>query len=140
MDAKTLSDLLSEDVVKVKEERLCSLWAGYGSIVALKLTYRQATRSPQSIILKKISPPRDSGEAHERKIKSYIVEASFYKYFCCKFSEQGIAVPHTFEAVDDPTGNSSLLLSDLRIDYPINGNGMLDWNKAFAAVDAPITR
>jgi thiamine kinase-like enzyme len=138
MDKAYLSKALGSEVSSIRESELCSLWAGYGSIKAIDVTYRTkaASGAPSSVILKVVAPPSDSGEAHERKVTSYAVEASFYRHFAKSMKEKGVALADIYavEASED-SALVKLLMSDLRQDYPIPGDGMLSTGKTMAAVD-----
>lgn len=131
MNAGFLSAVLSKTVVDVKETKLCSLWAGYGSIKCL--TVRTATDTIR-LICKEVNPPKDTGVAHERKVTSYLVEIELYKMGHL-MKVAGIAIPDIYHLESSASGKATLLMSDLRVEYPIAGDGGLDWPKTLAAVD-----
>ncbi len=67
---------LGADAVELGQ-RLQSLWGGYGS-----LWRARATRGAEdlSLIVKHVQPPRDDrSHSHRRKLRSYDVEAAFYR-------------------------------------------------------------
>jgi hypothetical protein len=138
MDKAALSKALSAEVISSRESELCSLWAGYGSIKCIDVKYGTKTGSdaPTKLILKVVTPPSDSGEAHERKVTSYMVEASFYRHFAKSMKESGVTLADIY-AVETADGGGSvkLLMSDLRQAYPVPGGGMLSFGKTMAAVD-----
>ena len=73
---------LLKDETIVLEEEVQSLWSGYGQIIRCR-----STGSHTRYIVKVIAPenagthPRgwNTSASHQRKIKSYQVEASFYQ-------------------------------------------------------------
>lgn len=70
-----------------KQSSLQTLWSGYGSIDRYTLKYDQSSPHPQSIIIKRISPPDNSkhprgwhsSRSHQRKLHSYEVEMHWYQ-------------------------------------------------------------
>lgn len=76
-----VAGLLGEAVCDVAPVQ--SLWSGYGQIV------RMHVRSGRSVIVKCVRPPsvsrhprgHDTGRSHERKLRSYQVEQTFYEEF-----------------------------------------------------------
>ena len=92
-----------------------SLWSGYGEIFRLEL---EGSTYP-SVILKHIKLPEsgshprgwNTGRSHQRKIRSYQVEAHWYKD-CAHQCDSGCVVPGclTVSAVEDET---VLVLTDL---------------------------
>lgn len=84
MDVLTEIKLLLNDTSIVLEEEVQSLWSGYGKIIRCK-----SHKTEQYYIVKVISPenagthPRgwNTSTSHQRKIKSYQVEANFYQYY-----------------------------------------------------------
>lgn len=58
-----------------RAERLQTVWSGYGELVR----YHLAGGDPPSVVAKQIRPPKGSGLAHERKLRSYQVEQAFYR-------------------------------------------------------------
>ena len=64
--------------IKVVQE----LWKGYGCI------YRITTENKpeESIIVKYISPPNNSGDAHVQKIESFHIEDRFYRKYAAEMT------------------------------------------------------
>ena len=58
------------------EERIQSLWSGYGEIVRVGLDGAEVA----SVVVKVVRPPRARGrdEGHARKCRSYTVETAWY--------------------------------------------------------------
>lgn len=118
-------------MVDVKETKLCTLWAGYGAIKCL--TVRTASDTIK-LICKEVNPPKETGVAHERKVTSYLVEIELYKMGAL-MKAAGVAIADIYHLESAPTGRATLLMSDLRVLYPIAGDSGLDWPKTLAAVD-----
>lgn len=101
-----LSSLLpnSGKVVRVgKESVIASLWAGYGSVSSFKATWGDS--SVMDLIVKRVNPPgggSDESVSHQRKIRSYFVEAHFYRMLVPKILDQWGSV----DVVDACTINS----------------------------------
>ena len=90
---------------------LFELWAGYGSLIEVKFG------NGYTIICKEIIPSPDDSVSHQRKMKSYLVEAALYQHFSADLRR----VLHMAELLDmnyGKDGDIILLLSDLRIDFP----------------------
>lgn len=137
MDEAALSQALHRRVVRVKEKRLCSLWAGYGSICALTIDIEddgQTQKNLLQLVGKYVDPPADDGVAHERKVTSYIVETQFYQVYAQRCIDHGINIPRAYFTDSNPSGKVTILMSDLRLSYPIPGSG-LNWEKTAAALD-----
>jgi aminoglycoside phosphotransferase (APT) family kinase protein len=66
----------------VRVEHVQSLWSGYGSIQRVHL----AGGGPPSVIVKHVKPPeaRPGDVSHARKLRSYEVEATFYRAFASR--------------------------------------------------------
>lgn len=63
----------------VSEKKLCSLWAGYGTVSEIIVKDSESnTRS--TVIVKRVSPPAGSGVGHERKLKSYEARHKFSRF------------------------------------------------------------
>jgi len=70
-------------------ERIQSLWSGYGEIVRVEL---DGTADP-TVIVKRVDPPRHaddgaSSRSHERKLRSYRVEAAWYRDWAERCNER----------------------------------------------------
>jgi hypothetical protein len=92
-----------------------SLWSGYGQIVRLKLS----GGSHASVVLKHIKLPNvgdhprgwNTGLSHQRKIRSYQVEAHWYEHYAA-FCENDCQVP-TCLTVNTAANETVLVLTDL---------------------------
>lgn len=121
-----------------------SLWSGYGQIVRLELS--ESTHP--SVILKHIKLPDaanhprgwDTGLSHQRKIRSYQVEAHWYQHYAAQCASDCV-VP-TCLAVDTQADETILVLTDLdAAGYDIRKNSVktqdihacLDWLACFHA-------
>jgi hypothetical protein len=58
-----------------RTERIQSVWSGYGELARYSL---QGVR-PSTVVVKHVQPPDDSGLSHARKLRSYEVEAEWYR-------------------------------------------------------------
>lgn len=137
------------EVKDFRQRNIQSLWAGYGYISRLTLEPADATFTPNvnTVIAKCVRPRRgETGISHERKLKSYQVEAEFYRVMAPRLLEtpdtvQGLfGIPTPYHVESD--GNDALfLLSDLSPDYPSSPGGFsfqeacapLGWLAAFHA-------
>jgi Ser/Thr protein kinase RdoA (MazF antagonist) len=135
MDGPALSVILGSDVAKVDSTQLCSLWAGYGEIQALTVKFATTNHLSASYILKIVKAPNHDGEAHNRKIMSYIVEAAFYQHFACRAIDRGIAVARPFTVQTEPSGKIVVLMDDLREKFPSLTDGMLNTTRTAAAIE-----
>lgn len=119
-------------------ERVQSLWSGYGEIV------RVALDDGRTVVVKDVRPPDASAHprgwggrrSHERKLRSYRVEARFYAELAC---DERCRVPRCHAQRMDETG-ATLLLEDLdaagyagRGDGPGRVVGGLTWLAHFHA-------
>lgn len=57
--------------------RVQSLWGGYGEVVRYALTGHEA----DSVVVKHVQAPPGRGRSHERKLRSYAIEQTFYARF-----------------------------------------------------------
>ena len=93
-----------------------SLWSGYGEIVRLRL----AGGLHESVVLKHITAPEagnhprgwNTGLSHQRKIRSYQVEAHWYRGYAYQCAEAGCHVPQCL-AVSASESETVLVLTDL---------------------------
>jgi len=127
-----LCTILGVEVVNLKEKKLCSLWAGYGSICALSLECKQA--AGMQLICKYVDPPSEDGVSHERKVTSYIVESEFYRKYSQRCIDNGVNVPRIFHTSSNSSGKVTILMSDLRPRFSIPASG-LNWEKTISAID-----
>lgn len=92
-------------------ERVQSLWGGYGEIVRVALEGAEV----RSVIVKQVTPPPSARmsaperRSHERKLRSYRVEAAFYRAHAPR-SEARVPHCHAAEAVE---GGFRFVLEDL---------------------------
>jgi len=135
MDTQQIGLILSADVVSCDQKKLCSLWAGYGYINALTITFRDESKPIVKLIFKVVQAPHDSGEAHERKVSSYVVEAAFYEACVPRLVKIGVDIATPLHVTKDIAGNISLLMTDLREQFPINTDSMLCRGRTKAALD-----
>ncbi|MEW5313134.1 MAG: hypothetical protein WDW38_004725 [Sanguina aurantia] len=118
-----LSKCIGAPVKNVKRKRLASLWAGYGEIERLSLQFGHAptpaTPLPATLIMKTVAPPPGvSGPelvGHERKMKSYTVEASFYKSHAQGLIDgpSPLRLPRPIFIDAQPPSRFTFILSDL---------------------------
>jgi len=96
-------------------ERLQSLWSGYGEIVRVHLD----GASVPSVVVKRVTPPEQpqhprgwsGARGHARKLRSYAVEAAFYRAFA-KDCDAGCRVPRAW-AVEAEGSGWHFVLEDL---------------------------
>lgn len=102
------------------EELIQTLWSGYGS---LKRYYLRASNSTSSIIVKEINShqvslnkhPRgwNGLQSHERKVKSYEVEQTWYRNFVPKIPSS-IRVPRCLKCIEIH-GVNYIIMEDLKL-------------------------
>lgn len=94
---------------------LATLWAGYGSVLKVRVDV-EGEDEPRRLVLKRIAPPPGDGASHRRKLRSYEVEAAFYRSDAPDYlRSKGAAVPACV-AVDGDVNNGGgmeILLTDL---------------------------
>jgi hypothetical protein len=84
-------------------ERVQSLWSGYGEIVRVALDEGPAA----TVIVKEVRPPANAvagaaeRRSHERKLRSYQVEAAFYRAYAATSQAR---VPRCYAAEEVPSG------------------------------------
>lgn len=114
-DIQSINAILPAQYTLTSSERICSLWAGYGSISRLRVRSKQddASNRDETLILKSIHPPtlttrNTNDESHCRKLLSYNVERYFYHNLSEKLprSSSGIltdcnVAEHTLLRLDD---------------------------------------
>lgn len=123
----TLSRCVGARVTEVRRRRVASLWAGYGVVERLEVQYasqRNVSRDaatpctpPSTLVMKTVSPPAAvSGPdlvGHKRKIKSYQVEAEFYKQHAHGLISAGLRLPTPIFIDAQPPSSFTFILSDL---------------------------
>jgi hypothetical protein len=151
---------LAEDATW-SEQRLQSLWGGYGQVSRLTATTTNGSSKPLTVIVKHVKPPTgQSGVGHERKAKSYKVEAAWYcdPRLAKRFLQQqegdsdmtlitkpteaaAATLPYPISISTNADGRFEFILSDVSRRFPryawgINGNdatAVLKWMAAFHA-------
>lgn len=123
-------------------ETLQALWSGYGCIVRVHFSEPDSTA-----ILKLVKPPAlakhprgwNTTASHERKVRSYQIEAHWYQTFASR-CDQRCKVPLLLACGSDESV-SWMLLEDLSVDYPDTAHQLslgetgvcLDWLACFHA-------
>lgn len=135
MNLLTQIQSLLNDPYIVLTEQVQPLWSGYGQIVRCK-----NSKSGQSYIVKVIAPesasdhPRgwNTSASHQRKIKSYQVEANFYKHHA-QFTDPHCKTPKLIESKisDDFT---LLVMEDLDAAGFSVRKGEADWHSLSIAI------
>lgn len=133
--SKLLATHLSKPIESVHVKRVSSLWAGYGSVSELIVTFKGSKQAQQRLIVKEVQPPRDSGVGHERKVQSYACESAFYSSVAEQLIEVGLAVPNPAFLESHPPGSFTFVLSDLTEGYPNSAAGSLTEREVLAALD-----
>lgn len=81
--ARLLSEIFKQEIPvrSLSTNRLQSLWAGYGSIIRVAVQ-SPGEGVPSTLIIKRVKPLKGkTGDVgHERKLKSYRVEATWYQH------------------------------------------------------------
>jgi hypothetical protein len=152
---------LAEDAAW-SEQRLQSLWVGYGQVSRLTAAANGSSSKPLTVIVKHVKPPTgQGGVGHERKVKSYKVEAAWYSdaRLAKRFLQQqegsdsdmtiitkpteaaAATLPYPISISTNADGRFEFILSDVSRRFPryawgINGNdaaAVLKWMAAFHA-------
>ena len=154
MNNKEISSLLPSHLSLISSEKVCTLWAGYGSIQRLSVRPNDSSSSASTtatkLILKTVLPPLSPSttkdEGNSRKIISYNVERYFYHNLSSRLlqppQEQSDNGDSSYQrpvvAEYIPLGDScdskeeenkaehSLLMSDLKQDFPFEPFDALD--------------
>lgn len=153
--------LLAKHGLKLQSlDVLQSLWAGYGHVCRvtavslpdsststaanLKSQVDLSTSSPQTYIIKLITPPpapSSQNEGHLRKVLSYQVEHYFYTHLTHLMPSSTLPVAIYFSSISKhhPNGTftSAMLLTDLRKEFPVAGEkrGALSPTQVYASLD-----
>lgn len=95
-----------------KQQKIASLWSGYGSITRLTLS------DGSSLIRKQVAAPTtgDADESHKRKMISYQVERYFYQNVASLVEDAHLA------ALQE-SGDNFLCMEDLSVRYPYQDVG-----------------
>jgi hypothetical protein len=138
-------------ILGIKQTRLCSLWAGFGSIYSINLKTAAPVGSPNHeirLIYKFIQPPSTSTGDNDdigtqRKLKSYMVEKEFYQNISPQILQNSsISLPECFYCSHHPSQNNltiGILMNNLNDQYPISLSNVsfyqslcvLDWIAKF---------
>jgi len=73
-DRRRIAELCGATAV-VGAERIQTVWSGYGELVR----YHLVGGPRASVVAKHVRPPKGRGRSHDRKLRSYEVEAAFYR-------------------------------------------------------------
>jgi hypothetical protein len=122
---------------------LQSLWAGYGQIYHITAFPKDLPGETQSYILKLITPPpkfKADDEGYTRKILSYQVEQYFYTDLAPQLPPSisvAKCVASVSERNGDGTATTAMMLSDLRLEFPVAGEkrDVLNERQVLAALD-----
>ena len=127
---------------------ICSLWAGYGTVVSFTAHATSGASGPEeerlgqreedlTLVCKVVNPPAGAGESHARKVKSYQVECEFYGLLSAELLNNNIHVAKAYHMTsDNDSGEAVIIMSDLRTDFPIQlGRVKVSENILDAAVD-----
>lgn len=154
--ARALLKQCGFELIDISE--LQTLWAGYGSIYAIKARQLKkcattdASKDLARLVMKIIDPPDGSGgeqdESHIRKMLSYDVEQYFYEEVAPRLDHDKVAVAKCIASsyrlrevlADDLHARQNLIatiLIDLRVDFPIAGEkrSVLSSRQVYAAID-----
>ena len=128
-----LSDILQVEVTEAKCKKICSLWAGMGSIE--RISAKTVSGDSVSLIIKVINAPKTVflSEGDERKMKSYKVECNFYQSLNERLL-QIVAIPKIFSVESSYTGDMKIIMSDLSCSFPIEASISSKGEKVHAAI------
>ncbi|MDO7086418.1 phosphotransferase [Pseudocolwellia sp. AS88] len=137
--------LLNDETI-VFEEEVQSLWSGYGQII------RCRSKSSGNCYIVKVIAPENAGThprgwntstSHQRKIKSYQVEANFYQHYAHIANtplinsglESNCKVPRLFASYTDTSSHCTLLImEDLDDAGFFARKERADWNSLRVAI------
>lgn len=109
-----------------EQDEIQNLWGGYGSIIRVNLSGAKM----KSVIVKHVNPPsvgNESGISHKRKLKSYLVETSWYKDYVQKYPED-CRLPECF-AYEKHGNEIFIVLEDLDDSGFYKRKNYIDWNE-----------
>eukprot|EP00775_Hariotina_reticulata_P008899 gene8899-9076_t len=107
---------LQTAVTNVRAQRIGSLWGRYGSVSEVVADIGTGT---VRMIAKQVDPSTDGGsDSHDRKLKSYAVEAAFYSSCAQRVMEAGTCAISQPLLIDSAPPHFFFLLTDLRPDFP----------------------
>jgi hypothetical protein len=137
-------------ISRVWSARMGELWAGYGSVWSLQVTYATSGGEPPvRYVVKHVAPPsaqQPSSVGHARKLRSYVAEAAFYQHAAPLVLHAG-SVARAAAPLPEPAHVAAsdtemlFILSDLRTNYPRSADALnladaraaLSWLAAFHA-------
>lgn len=131
IDASLDVSSLGEGDVSTKS--LCRLWAGMGTILAVRA---EAGSSTHEFIVKHVVPPRRKSRSFgdRRKADSYLVEANFYEKLAPRLIEEhGLALPVPYHVERDGDNDEVIICmsrldgSPAYLDTTESINSVLDW-------------
>jgi len=146
--SKSEADVLKADVLKAlgpgAEVLSCidlqQLWAGYGMVHAVHA--KRGDNEEVRLIVKRVRAPQiDEGDqvGHARKLKSYQVEAAFYRHVAPRLltPPHEVSLPTPLLLSEEGPGMLSLVMSDLSVAFPDSSpqRGTLGRSDADAALD-----
>lgn len=154
--AKVLLEQCDLELIDISE--LQTLWAGYGSIYAIKARRREeqqtihGTEDLAKLVMKIIDPPNGSDkgkdESHVRKMLSYDVEQYFYDEIAPRLNRDEVAVAKcvasSYKLKEALAGNLhtrqnliATVLTDLRVEFSVAGEkrSVLSSRQVYAAID-----
>ncbi len=67
-----------------RTDRIQTLWSGYGEVVRYELT----EADQPSVVVKHVKPPKGTGRSHDRKLRSYEVERTWYRDWAASCSSR----------------------------------------------------
>ncbi|KAL0483616.1 hypothetical protein AKO1_011480 [Acrasis kona] len=110
--------LLEDGNKIISQERIASLWAGYGSIYRLKV---QKSSGPSTLVVKQIkyNDANSGDEGHMRKLLSYKVEEYFYEKLSKELTGSHARVAEAYNKRNE-NEKICLVLEDLSKHYPIS--------------------
>lgn len=119
---------------------LQQLWAGYGMVHAVHA--KRGDNEEVRLIVKRVRAPQiDEGDqvGHARKLKSYQVEAAFYRHVAPRLltPPHEVSLPTPLLLSEEGPGMLSLVMSDLSVAFPDSSpqRGTLGRSDADAALD-----
>ena len=104
--ARRVADVTGSSTAK-PSEHIQSVWSGYGEIVR----YALSGGPVPSVVVKHVTPPKGSGRSHDRKLRSYAVEQTWYQDWSGRCAD-ACRVPRCFH-VERDQGEWLFVLEDL---------------------------
>jgi hypothetical protein len=130
---KDFENIFHIPILGIQQTRLCSLWAGFGSIYSINLTTENRKNGNHAIhlIYKFIQPPATSTHDNDdigtqRKLKSYLIEKEFYQKISPHLIQNlQLSLPQCFYCSYQPESSQNnlqigILMNNLNDQYPIS--------------------